>query len=386
MLDYELIGEHLRQIRDSAHMSQLEVADYLGITPSALSQYEKGKRRIEALQLEKLSHLYGVTLGAFFGRREPKADWEETLRSMSQSLSAANKAGIAYLIQQIKNFENLFKITDLSFPGIPHPPFAALGEEVFADYEVEEYAHKARNFFNLGSAPLRDLKSFLESQGYHVFAAPFGQANTDISGLFFMHPELGPIIAFNENQSYGRAIFTMIHEMAHSLFHYNRPTILCRSTDSRNVEFFAERFAAYFLMPGEALHEQLKLLNIKTVSTPEELVHLSRYFGVSYRAMKRRLERENQLRPSCNLDDVKPIRLARSLGYQPTRYEYGIRPLPLEMQFPRMSLALTHRAIAQELISEARAAEMLGLSDLELEEYFHGIETEEGELASDDYA
>jgi hypothetical protein len=29
---------------------------------------------------------------------------------------------------------------------------------------------------------------------------------------------------------------------------------------------------------------------------------------------------------------------------------------------------------------------MLGLSDLELEEYFHGIDTEEGELASDEYA
>jgi Zn-dependent peptidase ImmA (M78 family)/DNA-binding XRE family transcriptional regulator len=386
MMDYEFIGERLRQIRDSAQMSQQEVAAYLGITPSALSQYEKGKRRIEALQLEKLSHLYGVPLGTFFGRTDPKADWEETLRSMSQSLSTETKAGIAYLIEQVKALETLFKITNIPFLGIPHPPFAALGEEAFADYEVEEYAHKARNFFNLGSAPLRDLKSFLESQGYHVFAAPFGQANTDISGLFFMHPDLGPIIAFNENQSYGRAIFTMIHEMAHSLFHYNRPTILCRSMDSRNVEFFAERFAAYFLMPGEALHEQLKLLNIKTVSTPEELVHLSRYFGVSYRAMKRRLERENQLRPSCNLDDVKPVHLARSLGYQPTRYEYGIRPLPLEMQFPRMSLALTHTAIAQKLISEARAAEMLGLSDLELEEYFHGIDTEEGELASDEYA
>jgi Zn-dependent peptidase ImmA (M78 family)/predicted transcriptional regulator len=386
MVNYELIGERIRQMRDLSQMSQQEVALYLGITPSALSQYEKGKRRIEALQLEKLSHLYSVPLSTFFGRSIPKADWEETLRSMSQSLSVTAKTGIAYLVEQVKALENLFKITNLSLPGVPHPPFAALGEEAFADYEVEEYAHKARNFFNLGSAPLRDLKSFLESQGYHVFAAPFGQSKADISGLFFMHPELGPIIAFNENQSYGRAIFTMIHEMAHSLFHYNRPTILCRSMDSRNVEFFAERFAAYFLMPGEALHEQLKLLNIKTVSTPEELVHLSRYFGVSYRAMKRRLERENQLRPSCNLDDVKPVHLARSLGYQPTRYEYGIRPLPLEMQFPRMSLALTHRAIAQELISEARAAEMLGLSDLELEEYFHGTETEEGELASDEYA
>jgi transcriptional regulator with XRE-family HTH domain len=196
MMDYELIGERLRQIRDSVQMSQQEVAAYLDITPSALSQYEKGKRRIEALQLEKLSHVYGVALGAFFGRSEPKADWEETLRSMSQSLSAAAKTGIAYLVEQVKILEHLFRITDFSFPGVPHPPFAALGEEAFTDYEVEEYAHKARNFFNLGSAPLRELKSFLESQGYHVFAAPFGQANTDISGLFFMYPELGPIIAF----------------------------------------------------------------------------------------------------------------------------------------------------------------------------------------------
>lgn len=385
MIDYEPIGERLRQTRDSAQMSQQEVAAYLGITASALSQYEKGKRRIEALQLEKLGHLYGVPLGVFFGRSEPKADWEEALRAMARDLSSVSKAGISYLIEQVKTLATFYKITNFPVPGIPHPPFAALGEESFADYEVEEYAQKARNFFNLGNAPLRDLKNFLEGQGYHVFSVPFGQADTDLSGLFFMHPELGPIIAFNENQSFGRTIFTMIHEMAHSLFHYNRPTILCRSKDSRNIEFFAERFAAYFLIPSKALHEQLRLLNIKTVSTPEELVHLSRYFGVSYRAMKRRLERENQLRSSCNLDDVKPVHLARSLGYQPTPYEYGIRPFPLEMRFPRMSLALAYTAIAQGHLSEARAAEMLGLSDLELEEYFHGIETEEGEQAADEY-
>jgi Zn-dependent peptidase ImmA (M78 family)/transcriptional regulator with XRE-family HTH domain len=386
MVDYALIGERLKQIRDSAHMSQQEVAAHLGITPSALSQYEKGKRRIEALQLEKLSHLYGVPLGAFFGRGEPKADWEEALRSMAQKLSSVSKAGIAYLIEQVKALATLYNITNSPKPVIPHQPFAPLGEEPFADYEVEEYAQKARHVFNLGNKPLRDLKTVIESHGYHIFAVSFGQAATDLSGLFFIHPTLGPIIAFNEDQSLGRIMFTMIHEMAHSLFHYDRRTILCRSMDLRHIEFFAERFASYFLMPGETLHEQLKLLNIKTVSTPEELIYLSRYFGVSYRAIKRRLERANQLRPSGNLDDIKPIHLARSLGYQTTAYEYGIRPLPLEMRFPRMSLALAYTAIAQDLLSGARVAEMLGLSDLELEEYFQGTDTEEGELAADEYA
>ena len=386
MLDYEQIGDRLRSARDMSGMSQQEAASFLEITSAALSQYEKGKRRIEALYLERLSHLYGVPLGYFFGRSAPKSDWEEALRSVSGIIPANSKKGVSYLVKQVKVLEKLYRMTETPLPGIPHQPFAALGEEHFADYEVEEYADKVRHYFNLGIAPLLDLKIFLESLGYHIFSVPFGSDSTELSGLFFTHPDLGPIIAFNENQSYGRAVYTMAHELAHNLYHYDRPTILCRSRDAREIESFAERFASYFLIPGEALKDRMKSMHVKTVSTPEELVHLSRYFGVSYKAMKRRLERENHLRPEGDLDNVQPVRLARSLGYKPTRYEYGIRPLPLEMRLPRISLELVNHAIAQDLISPSYAAEMLLISDIELEDLFSNIETEESDTAQDVYA
>jgi Zn-dependent peptidase ImmA (M78 family)/transcriptional regulator with XRE-family HTH domain len=386
MLDYEQIGDRLRSARDMAGMSQQEAASFLGITSAALSQYEKGKRRIEALYLERLSHFYGVPLGYFFGRSTPKSDWEEALRSVSRVSPANSKKGVSYLIAQVKVLEKLYLITETPLPKVPHPPFAAIGEEHFADYEVEEYADRARHYFNLGTAPIHDLKIFLESLGYHIFAVPFGSDNTELSGLFFTHPTLGPIIAFNENQSLGRAVYTMAHELAHNLYHYDRPTILCRSKDTREIESFAERFASYFLISGEALKMRMKSMQIKTVSTASELVHLSRYFGVSYRAVKQRLNRENHLRLEGDLDNVQPVRLAKSLGYKPTPYEYGIRPLPLDMRFPGISLELISHAIAQDRISPSYAAGMLGISDIELEDLFSTIETEESDTAQDVYA
>ncbi len=386
MLNYEQIGDRLRSARDASGMNQQEAASFLEITSAALSQYEKGKRRIEALYLERLSHLYGVPIGYFFGRNTPKSNWEEALRSVSGIIPANSKKGISYLVKQVKVLEKLYRITATPLPGVPHPPFAALSEEHFADYEVEEYADKVRHYFNLGIAPLIDLKIFLESLGYHIFSVPFGADSTELSGLYFTHPDLGPIIAFNENQSYGRAVYTMAHELAHNLYHYDRPTILCRSKDAREIESFAERFASYFLIPGEALKERMKSMHIKTVSTSEQIVHLSRYFGVSYKAMKRRLERENDLRPEGDLDNVKPVNLARSLGYKPTPYEYGIRPLPLGMRLPRISLELANHAIRQNHVSTSHAAEMLGVSDIELEETFSSIDTEESDTAQDVYS
>ena len=224
-------------------MSQTEAAQALGITSAALSQYEKGKRRVEALLLEELSQLYGVPLGYFFCHERLAIDWEVALRSMSKDLSSEGKAGISYLIKKVHLLEELYRLTETPFPTSPHPPFAALKEEKLSDYEVAEYAQKARRHFELGLAPILDLQGFLEAQGYKTFAVPLGKEKDDLSGFFFMHASLGPIVAMNEDQAYSRQPFTLAHELAHGLYHYDRPSILCRANDFRQLEQFAERFA-----------------------------------------------------------------------------------------------------------------------------------------------
>ena len=378
MISVEQLGERLRFAREHARMSQTEVAQAINLTSAALSQYEGGKRKVDALLLDTLAHLYGVPVSFFFGEESPTPDWEEALRLIATDLSSQGKQGVSLLVQKVRALEELYRVTETQPPGIPHHPFAPLPEKDFANYEVEEYAEKVRDHFALGMAPVPDMRSFLEAQGYQVFTVPFGEANEDVSGMFFEHPNLGPIVVVNESKAYTRRPYTMAHELCHGSYHYDRPAILCRVYDERPLEAFAERFATYFLVPRKALHERLRQYPNGKVSRAEEVVSLARYFGVSYSAMSRRLIEEKRLAVTLpSYKEVKPVKLAQSLGYEPSRYEFGVRPLPPEQRLPRSFIELAYRALGEKKLSLRRIAEMLGISDLELEERLEALESQE---------
>lgn len=383
------LGERLRQARELAGFTQGEAAQALGITNAALSQYESGKRRIEALTLEKIALAYGVPVTYFFAKSVPviqgqqceQPNWEIALRTMATSLSIAGKAGISKLIQLIYNLEELYQLNETPYPGKPHPPFPALRKEDYRDYEVAEFAQKVRRYYNLGIAPLLNVKGFLDAQGYQVFAVPLGQDKADLSGLFFLHPELGPVVVFNYEQAYTRRPFTLCHEIAHNLFHWDRPAIFCRDAGQVDLlEKFANHFANYFLIPSEGLQERLEAMEIKTIKHPEEVIHIAHYFGVSYATVVDRLEIDRKLGASKEaFRNVRPIALAKHLGYSPLPYKFGDCPLPPEERLPRIFLELSYRAIERKIFSLRRVAEMLGVSDLELEDRLYGDDTEDCE-------
>ena len=367
-MDQERLGERLRVARQQARLSQTDAAQALGITPAALNQYESGTRRVDALTLDRLSHLYSVPIRFFFGEVTPRPDWEEALRLRVEGLSPESKAGISQLIEKVHALEELYQRTGVAFPASAYPPFGPLPERSFSREDAMLWADKARRHFDLGVAPLANLRSFLEAQGYKVFAIPFGQGETCLSGLFFLHPNLGSIVALNEDQAYTRRPFTLAHELAHGLYHYDRPAVLCRAQDGRPIEVFADRFAAHFLVPTEALREHLRDLAIQIVNRPEDVVHLARFFGVSYQAMLRRLDGERLLARPRDTFATRPLMLAHTLGYAVSPYEFGVRPLPVEERLPRVFLELAYQAARDRKLSARRVAELLDISNLELDE------------------
>jgi Zn-dependent peptidase ImmA (M78 family)/DNA-binding XRE family transcriptional regulator len=370
-MNYEFIGEQLRLAREQTEMIQLEAAQALGITSAALSQYEAGKRRVDVLTLERLASLYNVSLNYFLGQATNVLDWKTALHSLVKELSLQCKVGIESLIKKVDALEKLYSLTHTEFPGLPHPPFAALREDNFSNYEVAEYADRARRYFDLGVAPLLNLHGFLDAQGYKIFTLPLGKEVSDLSGFFFLHPKLGAIVVLNEDQAWSRIPFTLCHELAHSLYHYDRPAILCRANDTRHLERFAERFASYFLIPHEALDERLYMLGIKKISRPEEIVHLGRYFGVSYKAIFHRLKEERRLDVSNkSFEGVKPVSLAKALGYNLSRHEFGERPLALEEKFPRVFLELTYRVLKTHKLSSKEAGKMLDIDSNKVNQLF----------------
>lgn len=369
-LDYEALGRRLRRARSQAHMEQKEVAEHLGLTPSAISQYESGKRKVGALTLERLARLYGVSLSSLFPKtEEDRPDWGTTLLDRAEDLSANGRKGVTELVGRVRQFRELHDLAQVPPPGFPRSAFGPLPERTFSPEEVELFAEETRDHFDLGSAPLPRVKSFLEQFGVHVFGVPLGDLTEDISGLFFTHPELGPVVAVNSDQYYGRRTFTLAHELAHVLFHYDRPAILCRSQDKPPSEQFADRFSARFLVPRKALLERLRQMEINTVQRPGEVVHLARHFGISYLAMYYRLKAERKIDPdSADYESVRPVSLARKLGYAPSIYEYRDLRWPLEDRLPKRYIELAYRAWQDGRISRRRAAEVLGISDIELEE------------------
>ncbi|MET9914070.1 helix-turn-helix transcriptional regulator [Streptomyces sp. NPDC006476] len=52
------LGERLKKTRDYLNMSQQFVSDNTGIPRSAISDIERGERRVDSLELKKLARLY----------------------------------------------------------------------------------------------------------------------------------------------------------------------------------------------------------------------------------------------------------------------------------------------------------------------------------------
>ena len=63
--EYQAFLSHLKAARESAGMTQSEVAAALSRPQSFVSKCESGERRVDAVELVRLLKVYGVTLPRF---------------------------------------------------------------------------------------------------------------------------------------------------------------------------------------------------------------------------------------------------------------------------------------------------------------------------------
>lgn len=67
------LGDRLRQAREYLNYSQDEVAQHLNIPRTAVSGFEAGQRRVEALELKKLAALYRQPISYLTGEDKAAA-------------------------------------------------------------------------------------------------------------------------------------------------------------------------------------------------------------------------------------------------------------------------------------------------------------------------
>jgi len=107
------LGKKIQIAREEKRMTQEQLAEAIGCSQSALSNYEKGKRRIYLSQLEKLSEVLDKPLEYFvegFGvntietQDVPNAPDNDLLRIMNEVFSLSTEER-----QQVENFIQFLK-------------------------------------------------------------------------------------------------------------------------------------------------------------------------------------------------------------------------------------------------------------------------------------
>ena len=60
----------LKAARRAKHMTQADVAEYIGLTQGAYSNWERGETKIDSLQLSRLAELFGVSVDYLLGKTD----------------------------------------------------------------------------------------------------------------------------------------------------------------------------------------------------------------------------------------------------------------------------------------------------------------------------
>jgi len=64
----EIIGQRLKTIREKRHLSLQQVSAATGISVTALSYYENGKRFINSVSLFRLTEFYNISRNSVIGQ------------------------------------------------------------------------------------------------------------------------------------------------------------------------------------------------------------------------------------------------------------------------------------------------------------------------------
>jgi transcriptional regulator with XRE-family HTH domain len=68
---FKLLGRQIATLRKAQHITQVQLAQFLGISQQYLQAFEAGRRKVPSSMLPKLAQLFGVSLEQLLGMPEP---------------------------------------------------------------------------------------------------------------------------------------------------------------------------------------------------------------------------------------------------------------------------------------------------------------------------
>lgn len=227
MVTRNFIGERLKNARVYRGMTLTELATETGLSKQALSQYENGIIKPEVSNLFSLAKSLDFPLDYFSSENKFNTNTETTyfrsLISTTKKDRLAQRVRIEFITQI---YETLYDFVSFPLLNLPMVDFAGSndGYAYETENEVEELeviSQQVREYWKLGTGPIKDLRYLIEANGIVVtYTDPKADKIDAFSQRTIINgSEVFIIVISKNNQSHGRVRFDMAHELAHILLH-----------------------------------------------------------------------------------------------------------------------------------------------------------------------
>lgn len=330
------IGERVKGARLRAGLNLRDLAARAGVSAMAVSKYERGLDVPGSSVLIQLAKALNVKV-------------EYLLRPVNISLSQPcyrKKADLSKKDQrtiqaQVQDWLERYLAIEMLLASEAQFRMPAVKRSIKDLEGVEETALNLRKAWKLGIDPIENLVEMLEGRGIKVGVVPGAE---DFDALTLCANEHSPIIVVKDGVPGDRQRFSIAHELGHIFLE-----IPNKWTDDQ-AEKAAYRFAGAFLAPAPAVRQELGENRQKLDWF--ELHLLKHKYGLSMQAW---IHRAHDLGIISEGEYRRLVERFRAENWR--KVEPG-DPYPPE-KLNRME-RLVMRARAEDVISDLRAAELLG--------------------------
>lgn len=340
-----MLGERLRRARVGAGLSLRDLAEKAGITAMAISKYERDQMKPSSDVLLRLAEALKVRVEFFFRQTEVELT-EPEFRKHPKLPKKDEDRVLADVRDQVERWLDLEAILPASWPKAFELP-SGLPAQVTSLEQIEEVAEHVRKKWDLGSGPILDLMEELELEGIKVIVTKFSGQNR-FDGLV-ANANKQPVIVVSSDWPGDRQRFTLAHELGHLV-------LRGRLAKSINEEAASNRFAGAFLVPRK---EVLRALGeSRSWLEPRELHLLKQDWGLSMNGWLYRAQDLGIINASTA---SKLWGLFRANGWREKEPEPQYRK-----ECARRFDQFIYRALAEDLVGESKAAELLGIGVVDL--------------------
>ncbi len=342
-----MIGDRIKQARKAAGLNQRELAERANVSAMAISKYERGENTPSSGVLLALASALEVRTEYFF--RQVSVELGKIEYREHEKLPAKEEAKvIADVLEQVERWVELEEFIPTAW-STPFELPKDLPKKIKSLGEVEALCVQLRQAWDLGLNPVPELIDTLESKGVKVIVTRYG-GHKDFNGLSTT-VNGSPLIVVGGHLPGDRQRFTLAHELGHLVLQGRLVKALASEEEAA-----CHRFAGAFLAPESAVRRALG--EHRTWLEPQELKMLKDEYGLSmgawtYRAFDLGIITRQTLR--------KIWSMFRENGWK--EKEPGAQ-YPTER--PNLFEQTVYRALAEDLIGESKAAELLGMSVMDL--------------------